>query len=242
MNEETTILTEDAVRDIARGVVNAAFRDASTLDILRPVLAEMVHDRWITQSYPVMSSLDLTTRSIETALGNIYHRISEINGSLGAIKSRLDAHEERLDEVDSAIKDPEKGLNALHTSVTSLATRMTTLHNTIHGDPNERSGNLSLFERLDQQDRDRNSKHAELMNETSTLVKRVEKVEDFVARRQAIESRIVDTGKKLLSGGWALLHDWKFWLAVLGTGGAIVAALLAGQQPPPSDAFNGWWR
>lgn len=235
--EEPTIMpvtameARDIAREVAQAEVRKAMAEAPTLETLRPVLSQMVQERWVSQSYPVMNSIDLTTRSIETSLGRIHTTISDINSTLGRINARIEAQEERLDGMEAVVNHPEKGLAALERRHALLSTEITTLRNTIHGNPEERSGNPSLFERLDAQDEDRNEKHNELMNSHSTLVKRVERVEQYIERRQAWETRIVGAGKKLVSVGGAVLHDWRFWLGLIGTGVAIATALLAGQHP-----------
>jgi len=236
VNEPTTVpVTAVEARDIAREVAQAEVRkamaDAPTLETLRPLLSQMVQERWVSQSYPLMNTIDLTTRTIETHLAQIFTKISDINGALGSIKSRMEAHEERLDGMEAVVNHPENGLAALAQRHALLSSEITTLRNTIHGNPEERSGNPSLFERLDAQDLDRDSKHTELMNAQSSLVKRVEPLERYMERRQLWETRMVEAFRKVVTGGWAVLHDWRFWLGLLGTGAAIAAALLAGQHP-----------
>ncbi len=228
LNDPTQMTMNPAeYRDIAREIVREELRriEIPTVESLRPVISQMVQERWVSQSYPVMNSIDLTTRSIETSLTRIHSTISDINATLGSIRTRLDG-------VEAAINHPEKGLLALRSDVQTLSTRMIALRNTIHGDPEARSGPQSLFERLDAQDHDRNVKHLELMNGYSGLVKRVERVEQYIERRQAWETRIVEMSRKLLAASWAMLKDWRFWLALVGTGAAVAAALLAGQQQP----------
>lgn len=232
MNTPDVLTTPDMIRDIARAELRLALADVPTLETLRPLISQMVQERWVSNAYPVMNSLDLTTRSIETSLGQIYSRISDINGTLGTIKARMDTFEERLGGVEEAVNHPERGLAATRAQVEAL-------RNTIHGNPEERSGIPSLFEMIEEQNQDRQQKHAEQMAATSGLVRRVEDVETWIKRRQAVEGRILEISKKVASTGWSVLHDWRFWLAALGTGAAIVTAILAGQQPQNTpDIFD----
>ena len=244
MEQAEMVLTPALVRDIARGAAQDAARSAieEALKDIERMVALSFQRKWDEIAYPRINSTDIHLRNIELAFGNIQMNIAEINSRLGGFDARIKVAEGQLDELARLIHHPVTGLAATRNDMALMAARVNEIHNTIHGDPEERSGNPSLFELIQQQNRDREVKHAEQMAAVSGLVRRVEDVETWIRRRQAVEASILNVGKRIASTGWAALHDWRFWLAALGTGAAIAAALLAGQNAQNVPDMFDWLR